>query len=303
MAKTALPSWRVWILAIRPWSLTITMVPILVATLLAWQAGRVSIGMFVLMLLASIFTHIGCNLANDLFDHIKGVDAVQQLGPGRMLQHGHLMPADLRIGIMVAFGLALLAGLPVIIYLGWLGIAIALLCAGIAFFYTGGPFPLAYNRLGEISVFLAMGVVMVNGAFYVHTGTLTWATFVVACALGMYAAGVLHANNIRDADVDLAHGKHTLANTFGRRTAIQEYAVLIVGPVLITIMLVVFQPEFWPLLAVLLVMPLTAKTFDAVRRVRNEREASTIVAITSKLQMRYGLYVSLGLVVMGIISS
>lgn len=289
-------------LAIRPWSLTITMVPILVATLLAWQAGNVSIGMFILMLLASIFTHVGCNLANDLFDHIKGVDAVQQFGPGRMLQRGHLTAADLRIGIMVAFGLALLTGLPVIIHLGWIGVAIALFCAGIAFFYTGGPFPLAYNRLGEISVFLAMGVVMVSGAFYVHTGALTWAAFVVACALGMYAAGVLHANNIRDAEVDLAHGKHTLANTFGRRAAIQEYAFLVVGPVVITVILVGVQPEFWPLLSVLLVLPLTARTFVAVKRASNEREASAIVAITSKLQMRYGLYVSLGLVVMGIIS-
>lgn len=136
-------------LAIRPWSLTISTVPVTVATLLVWQAGRVSVGMFFLMLFASVLHHISCNLANDLFDHIKGVDAAQLLGPGRMLQRGHLATDDLRIGITASLALALLVGLPVIIRLGWIGVGIALLCAGIALVYTGGPFPLTYIRLGR----------------------------------------------------------------------------------------------------------------------------------------------------------
>lgn len=82
---------------------------------------------------------------------------------------------------------------------------------------------------------------MVNGAFYVHRGMITLPAVVIACALGMYAAGMLHANNIRDADVDLAHSKHTLANTFGRSVAIKEYVFLIVAPVVITVILVVFR--------------------------------------------------------------
>lgn len=86
-----------------------------------------------------------------------------------------------------------------------------------------------------------MGPVMVNGAFYVHTDMITLPTVVVSCALGMYATGVLHANNIRDADVGLAHSKHTLANTFGRSVAIKEYVFLIVAPVVITVILVVFR--------------------------------------------------------------
>ena len=75
MATAVLPRWRVWFLAVRPWSLTISVVPIILASVLAWQDGEMSWTMAILMLLTSIMTHIGCNLTNDYYDHVSGVDA------------------------------------------------------------------------------------------------------------------------------------------------------------------------------------------------------------------------------------
>ncbi|HWV23756.1 MAG TPA: 1,4-dihydroxy-2-naphthoate octaprenyltransferase, partial [Thermomicrobiales bacterium] len=222
-APIPMSAWRVWFLAVRPWSLTISVVPILMASALAWQDGKMSIPFGLLMLLTSVLTHVGCNLTNDYFDNESGVDIVQNEGQGRMLQDGHLTDRDIRRGMIVSFVLALMFGAPIIVRLGWIGVAFALIGAGVAFFYTGGPWPLAYNRLGEFGVFVAMGIVMVGGAYYVHTGTLTWPVALLATNTGLYAAGILHSNNMRDLDVDLDHHKHTLANTFGWTWGVREY--------------------------------------------------------------------------------
>lgn len=299
MSTAALPRWKVWFLAVRPWSLTISVVPIVLASALAWQDGEMSWLFAVLMLLLSIMTHIGTNLTNDYFDHIHGVDAQQLQGPGRMLQKGHLSDNDLRNGIIVAFAVALALGIPVIVHLGWLGLVFAVVGAGVAFFYTGGPWPLAYNRLGELGVFIAMGWVMVMGAYYVHTGTVTLASFLLASAMGSYAAAILHANNARDAEIDLRHRKHTLANTFGRQWAIREYIFFVLAPVGLTILLIALRPEYWPLLGGIVVIPIAFYNIELLKRARTEADGSVVVGSTTKLQQRYGIYISVGLILKG----
>ena len=47
---------------------------------------------------------------------------------------------------------------------------------GAAYFYTGGPKPLGYIALGELTVLVFMGPVMVGGAYYVMTERVTWRT-------------------------------------------------------------------------------------------------------------------------------
>ncbi len=294
-----MPRWRVWFLAVRPWSLTISVVPILLASALAWAYGTHSLLLGVLMLLTSVVTHIACNLTNDYFDNESGVDIVQHEGHGRMLQDGHLTNDELRNGMVVSFAVALLFGIPIIVHLGWLGVVFALIGAGVAFLYTGGPWPLAYNRLGEIGVFIAMGLVMVGGAFYVHTGTLTWPAAILATNVGLYAAAILHANNMRDIDVDAMHSKHTLANTFGWHVGVREYAVLVALPFLLTVALVIMQPAYWPLLATLLVVPMALEAIHHMRARSKGELTSAIVGMSTQLHQRYGVVATIALVVIG----
>lgn len=296
-----IPRWRVWFLATRPWSLTISVVPILLASALAWQDGRLSLVYTALMLLVSILTQIGCNLTNDYFDNESGVDLVQNEGQGRMLQDGHLTDRDLRNGMIASFALALLFGVPIIFRLGWIGVLLALVGAGVAFFYTGGPWPLAYNRMGEIGVFAAMGLVMVGGAYYVHTGTLTWPATLLAVNVGLYAAGILHSNNMRDFDVDLAHDKRTVANTLGWVWGVREYVALMLAPLAITVVLVALDSGFWPLLASFFILP---ATIGAIRHMRDAGKGgltSEIVGMSSKLHLGYGVITTFALIAKGVI--
>ena len=158
------PLWKVWFLAVRPFSFTTSTVPILAASALALVHGAFSPRDLLLMLIASMATHAGCNLANDYYDDASGVDREQVIGQAGVLQQGWIRRRDLGFAIIVAFAIALVAALPIMLDIGWPIVVIGVLSAAAAFFYTGGPFPLAYWALGEVTVFLAMGVGMVVGA-------------------------------------------------------------------------------------------------------------------------------------------
>jgi 1,4-dihydroxy-2-naphthoate octaprenyltransferase len=88
---------------------------------------------------------------------------------------------------------------------------------------------LGYAALGEATVFIFMGPVMVLGAYYAETLHFAWQAFVASLPIALLVAAILHANNLRDIDTDLANHKRTLANLFGRRVANRELVLLYAG--------------------------------------------------------------------------
>ena len=123
----------------------------------------------------------------------------------------------------VVFGAAALIG----IYLGYLG-GWPILLTGVlsilaAIAYTAGPFPLGYNGLGDLFVFIFFGLVAVLGTFFLQAHALS-ADAVVACLpVGLLVTGILVVNNVRDVETDRAVGKRTLAVLLGRNGACAEY--------------------------------------------------------------------------------
>ena len=288
---------RVWLRAVRLRSFTASTVPIVAATMLARVDGSIAWSMVVLMLLASVCTHAACNLTNDYFDDIRGVDSSDTLGQGGAIQRNELSHADLRTGIAVSFTSALIFALPVIREAGEVVVWIGLFSAAAAFLYTAGPFPLAYWALGEVTVFLAMGIGMVCGAFYVLTGGLTSSAILLAVAMGLLAAAFLHTNNVRDMESDRARNKRTLANLLGRRAAAVEVGLLLTVPLICVLLMVVIQPDLFPIVIVGASIP---QALWIWRRVQSETSPAILnlaVRRAAGLHMQFGLLASLGLLV------
>ena len=86
----------------------------------------------------------------------------------RVTAGGLVPPSQVLVATYVSFGLAVLAGIYLIVVAGWLLLAIgaASILAGVL--YTGGPRPYGYAGLGETFVFLFFGVVAVAGSYYVQ---------------------------------------------------------------------------------------------------------------------------------------
>jgi NitT/TauT family transport system permease protein len=294
-------SLRTWFIAVRPRSFTTSTIPVVAATMLALVDGDVRWGFFVLMLIASVLTHAACNLTNDYFDDIRGVDSEETLGQGGALQQGTLSYADLRLGIAVCFTGAFLAAMPIIASVGEVVFWIGLASAAAAFLYTGGPFPLAYYALGEVTVFLAMGIGMVTGAYFVHTGTVSVEAVLLATAMGLLSAGFLHANNVRDIDTDRRQQKRTLANLLGRHASTIEYAFLVFVPFLCALAMVLLKPECWPVLLVFVALPIAVRLTREIAVETAPSALNLLVRRSAGLHLMYGTLASIGLVMTAVI--
>ena len=190
---------------------------------LAWRDGVFEWKAALACLLAALLLQIGSNLANDVYDHERGTDTPERLGPVRVTHAGLLTPRQVKMGMAVVFGLAALLGL----YLAWVGgwpviaIGIASILAAIA--YTGGPYPLGYHGLGDIFVFIFFGVAAVAGTYYVQAGSVSAAAWWMSIPPGLIITAILVVNNLRDLENDRKGGKHTLAVRFGEKWTRYEY--------------------------------------------------------------------------------
>src|ERR1019366_1473337 len=160
------------------------------------------------------------------------------------------------VATYVSFGLAVLAGVYLIVVAGWLllGVGVASILAGGA--YTGGPRPYGYEGLGEVFVFLFFGIVAVAGSFFVEVKHLDWEAFALAVPVGLLAAGILVVNNVRDVDSHRRAGKRKLAVRLGRARAREMFAVIVYLAYLLTPVTWLFGPlSGWLLLPWLTLPP------------------------------------------------
>lgn len=245
--------------------------------------------------MGAFLIQIATNFANDLFDFQKGADAEDRLGPVRAAQAGLLTEAQLRAGIVVTFGLALAVG----VYLTWLAgpvvilIGLSSIAAGLA--YTGGPFPLAYNGLGDVFVMVFFGFVAVCGTTYVQALFVPALAWVAAVPIGALATGILVVNNVRDFEGDARAGKKTLVVRFGRKSGVLEYAILMLAaygtPVAVFAWGWTGAWVFLPLLTT----PWAARLFRSVARDRGVALNRTLAG-TAQLLSAFGVLFALGIV-------
>lgn len=221
-----------WWQACRPKTLLISFAVIVLGNGLAFNPG-ISMPVFLLSLLTALLLQTAVNLANDYFDAQRGVDGPERLGPVRVTQSG-LLPSDhVRNAMLLCLTLALAAGIALLMLavhsgpLFWLAgvLSIAAVLA-----YSAGPWPLASNAMGEVSVFLFFGLLGVGGSYYLQLGDLPLRVYLAGAQLGAPIAAVMLVNNIRDINSDKAAGKYTLAVLLGEHKARRLYALLLLFP-------------------------------------------------------------------------
>jgi len=291
--KNRVEKLRAWILASRPKTLLASVVPVLVGTSAAYGEGYFNLLAALVALICSLLIQVGTNFVNDLYDFLKGTDNETRLGPIRALASGAISVNEMRLGIFITFALTFIIGLYLVSVAGTaiLVVGVVSILAGIT--YTAGPFPLAYNGLGDVFVFIFFGFVGTLGSYYVQTLQLNSVVFLASIPVGALITNILIVNNYRDIAGDKAFGKVTLAVKFGESFTQFQFTFFVIISYLVPIIIYVFFTQRLVILLPLLTFPIALKSIIMIFSLRGTALNNTL-ELSAKLSSIYGVLFSVG---------
>ncbi len=271
---------------LRAYSWPASVVPVIIGSVIAYNAGAFSPADFFLTLLAALCVHSGANLANSYFDFKNGIDK-PGLSDDSALTEGLIAPASaLRLaaalfcaGAALGVYLSLRHRLPLLLGLGAAGYLLA-------WFYTAGGISYKYKALGDLGIFFAFGPLIVAGTALIQTGRLLPEAVWASAPAGLLITAIVHANNMRDADSDRGSGIRTLAGKLGPAGSRFFYRALLFIPYAFAL-----ARGLWPAVFIALSFPFALK-LDAMA-VRGD--FSPLVRETAKFVTIFGLLFSAGL--------
>ena len=283
-----------WIMATRPWSYPASTMP--VALVLAYYfANGVAIDPVnaVWALVNIVIFHAAGNVWSDYFDFRYGVDnqntlGVRQLVDGKFVAREFLWFAIFLfvVGTLCALFLVWRTGMP------FLAVTFAGIVAALVY-----P-PLKYRVGGDVVIFIAYTLTPLFATAWIVTGTWSLDPSWAEQPSRFLTVGILHANNLRDAQTDTQAGIRTLASVLGKKWSVWLYHFEMLAP--FAILLATVWLGILPM-TVLLTLPVAvavmtlckqALRFDGV----NTASIATLDASTAKTQLMFSLLMVLGLV-------
>ena len=307
-------SFKAWVLAARPKTLSAALIPVMVAAALASKSESCSWRAITVCAVFAALMQIAANLINDLLDFLKGTDSTDRLGPERACAQGWITPKAMRWGIAVVLALALICG-ALILFFPQISnfkfqismVALGAACALFAFLYTSW---LSYAGLGDLLVLVFFGFVPCCGTYFASTGTLRAEAWLAGLICGVLIDTLLIINNYRDRDTDRLSGKHTLIATFGEKFGRYFYLTCGIAAWLLTFgfsqwLAVNAQwpmPDGqWPMVngrCLIFTIPyllLHLHTWRQMVRIRQGRELNHILGLTSRNMLIFGILLTLAL--------
>ncbi|XP_062549096.1 ubiA prenyltransferase domain-containing protein 1 homolog [Armigeres subalbatus] len=285
--KAPLMKIKTYLSALRPWSLSASLVPTLLGAAIAYRTNGFHEFNF-LTFLFTIFTvvtvHCAGNVVNTYFDFVKGID--NRKSDDRTLVD-HILSKD---EVVTLGALLYCAGCFGFIFLVYLSPAklehLALVYFGglsSSFLYTGG-IGLKYIALGDVLILVIFGPISVLFAYMAQTGYVEWMTIYYAIPLALNTEAILHSNNTRDAESDKKVGIVTLAILIGRTSSYILYALLLFTPY---VMFVVLGVKYS--CAFLLPMVTLPQAFKIEKQFRNEATLHGVPRQTARLNLFFGI--------------
>jgi 1,4-dihydroxy-2-naphthoate octaprenyltransferase len=159
----------------------------------------------------------------------------------------------------------------------------------------GGPRPIAYTPVGELTVFVFFGLVAVGGTEFVLTGRTTPATWLAAVALGGLASAALALNNHRDIAHDADVGRRTFGVCFGVVASQRLYAWALLAPFAVVVALAALLASPAPLLPLVL-LPSAWRLRRAMVACPPGAAFTALLVRTFKLELAFALLLSIALV-------
>jgi len=287
--------WRIWWKLLRPHTLTASFVPVILGTAMALSVSEIKISIFIAMLVASLLIQAATNMFNEYFDYKRGLDTAESVGIGGTIVRDGVRPETVLYLAYGFCGIATLIGVYICAMSSWWLALIGTICMMAGYFYTGGPYPIAYTPFGELVSGLFMGLILVLISFFVETGTITETSVLLSIPIAILVGGIMMANNIRDLDSDKEKGRRTLAILLGRKKAILFLSGMFAVSYLWIVGLMIFHvASFW-LLLVFISLPKAIQAASLFRGRTSSLHLMPAMKATAQLNTLFGFLLSLGL--------
>lgn len=283
-----------WIIALRPWSIPASAMPVIVTlSFLFWKGTEINWLNGILALIGMILFHLSGNTWSDYYDYKQNVDTEETYG-AKTLTTKMFKPEEIKklsIILLVAASiigitLLILTGLP-LLWIGLTGLACTILY----------PY-LKFNALGDIDILLTFALLPTIGTSYATTGAIDWSVIVITLPIGLITDGILHSNNIRDIKTDKRANIKTMAMVLGTKIAAKLYLFEITFPfILISICSIIGTLPLHTNI-VLIALPTAiacAKTITNTTG-NNNQPISDIDARTAQLQLQFSALLSIALI-------
>lgn len=258
---------KLYLAEVRAPFFTASIVPIVLGSVIAYHATQsFHWPYFWLTLIGGIFLHAGANVINDYFDHLSRNDELNKefarpfTGGSRLIQQGLLSPKEVLIEALVCLFIGSLIGLYFSYQLGWVILAIGIFGVFSAVFYVFPQVNLVGKGIGEILIGINFGILMTFGAFYVQSGTFSWAPIIASLPVALLITAVLYINEFQDARADHVVGKNHLVVRLGKKQAVKGYILIMLLTYLIVVLGVVSDTLPPVSLIALLTLPLAFKS-------------------------------------------
>ena len=290
-----------WLMAARPRTLLVAVSPVIVGAALGFtRAGALDPAAAVLVMGAAVLVQIATNLQNDVGYTMRGGDrGGTRTGLPRATASGWLSVRQVRMGLLIVSVAAVILGLLLVLYRGWPVLVIGAASLAAALAYMGGPKPIAYTPLGELTVFVFFGLVAVTGSEWVLAGGVGTLGALAGTAIGSLAAAALAVNNHRDIEHDRSVGRRTFAVLAGAGGSRRLYGVLLFGPFLLVPIMAAYA-HAPSLLLPLALAPLAWRLRQDFARCNPGAGFNQILFRTFRLELGFALLLSTGVLGIGL---
>ena len=289
--------WRIWWKLTRPHTLTAAFAPVFLGTMIALTHGKIHFPLFFAMLTASIFIQMATNMFNEYYDFKRGLDTEKSVGIGGAIVRNGVKPKTVLNLAFLLYGISVLIGIYICMETSWLLALVGVISMLIGYFYTGGPYPIAYTPFGELVSGVVMGMFLILIAFYIQTGTVTTEAVLLSVPSMLLVAAIMMANNIRDLEGDKKSGRKTLAILTGRSNAItilMSFFIISYGWIIALVIFTNLSP--WALL-IFLSIPKPMSAIGVFRKNLLPLQVAPAMKNTAITNTLFGLLLAIGILI------
>lgn len=212
-----------WLVLSRAAVLPMTLVAAAIAGLVAvFRDESVAWGWFTLSAAGLVLAHVANNLMNDLFDLEVGTDS--ETYPRNLYSPHPVLSGMISRGGLFAAALAVNATCLAIMFVlftarGWPVVAFAVSGFVLSAAYTAPPLRLKKRGLGEPTVLVVWGPLMVGGTYYAATGHIPAAVVLASLPYALLCTTVLMGKHVDKIPWDAPAGTRTLPVLLGEARA------------------------------------------------------------------------------------